>query len=563
MVAFSSVALAATPAATSSRMQTEGKTLSVNSKVALSHKGEKKLTTMEMIGKSALRKSPRKISPNTPPESEPVEEQPEGELTEMARSSEAYASFWGSVDMYYDEGLIVNRVVAPDGKIWFDNPMSQYPTHNWYYATEENGVLTIPGGQVIGYEWVEDEETWEEFESPIVLMACELRMDDEGDGWYFPAEDTDYRLIADGDSYVSEDPDLVLGLCFWNEIAEEYQWFGYGDYSMTYSPNRGHLVEVPADMTVEPWAIVFEDGSGYYVNVGVTPDAIYLQGLYNDLAESWVRLALDGDKAVMAPGQYLGKDNNWHYAYAMAGTLEEVWNDWYEEYEWRPVFTDELVFAYDAEKKTLISDGAFVVSPSDNPYAFTYYIGTPCLAYQDRKPGTPPAAPFSLQMSPYDEAYGNGFMYFNLPCVDTNGALLDVNNLYYRLYIDGEVYEFCNDLYWSLPESETTLIPWSLDDNWDFYTSGIAHSLVYYFTGFDTFGIQSVYFENGDESNELSSVVVTYDPIKVESVVAGEVAAEQWYDLQGRALVAAPQGPGIVKRTYSDGKVVVSKAMSR
>lgn len=504
---------------------------------------------MKKLLLSSIAAMPLLALASSPLTSEPVEVRPAGASEIIERSSVGLEVFYGLMDQYPEPGLVVEKVQGEDGKVWFNNPLSRYPLDSWIYGTLEGDVLTIPGGQCVGWGWTDDDDMVKAY------IAAVRYQDDDLGGWCRACDDPDFRLKVKGDVLVAEDADLCLGLCSYDENSGKYRWLSYADRYVTYAPNTGVLVEAPKGMETERWALTTPDGTGYLVNVATSPDAVYVQGIYNVLPESWVKLDIEGDKAVMYPGQYLGIGNDRHYAYACAGIVEEWYDPEWDEYFDKVFPTESLTFSYDASARVLeAADGAVIIATSEQPAKVDSYVERPRIEYQTRIPGTPPAAPTNLGYMAYDEYWGSGMFWFDIPCVDVDGNLLDSSHLYWRLWVDEEVYEFVrDDDYWNLPEEEMTMIPWGMNLYGNFYAMGISHSMTFYFDGFDSLGVQSVYLDPDLDGEMLKSTVII-------GVVNGEVSADSIeaadseapvYNLQG--IRVSNPGHGIYIR---DGKKI-------
>ncbi|MDE5940672.1 MAG: hypothetical protein K2H14_01025, partial [Muribaculaceae bacterium] len=379
-------------------LKTEGTTApkvtvsSLNGKTSSAKVQNKQSAAMKMA-RSQHKAAKRSAAPIT---SEVVEDFPEGSVSKWSRSSEAAELFWGYPYEYTDAGLAVDMVEDSDGKIWMNQPFSQYPVPGKYYAVKNGDMLTIPGGQCVieAYDWDEEELV------NYYLIAMELG----DDGEYHAADNLDYNLVNDNGSWKSENPALAFGLASWNEDSQSYSWVGESEFNLVYTPQIHTLLEVPADLSVEKWAYVDEEtGDGFFVNVGVKDNVIYLQGLYKNIPDAWMKLALDGETATFT-GQFMGKDiENYHYAYLMPGRVEEEWDEEWEYYVNVLYATEKIEFTYDAENKVLATESAIIFSTvadavftvAEDPYLFQ-----PRIAIQNRVAGTPPANPTDIYLSP-------------------------------------------------------------------------------------------------------------------------------------------------------------------
>ena len=95
---------------------------------------------------------------------------------------------------------------------------------------------------------------------------------------------------------------------------------------------------------------------------------------------------------------------------------------------------------------------------------------------------------------------------------DTNGNAIDVENLYYRIFMDDELYTF-ESIDYSDFSSDVTEVPASLNTS-DFSKSGSEHLILLRDAPKEKIGIQSVY-RSGDN--------VSYSKIGYYDIATGEV----------------------------------------
>ena len=530
--------------------------------------------------KAGMRKAAaRKAAPIT---DQIVLDAPEGTKHLMSHSSNAYDNGLG-LTIYEDKGLIVHMVEGTDGKVWFDNPCAFFSLLSYFYGTREGDIITIPGGQLVYSEYDE------EYDETMYVYLCALVYDEASD-WFTPSDDNAFQLqLVDG-VWKAVDPELILGICAYVDASiledeggeddydyEEYSlkavaeeennmimyWLGWGDFDVQYAYHTDTPVAAPAGLATEKWAFITADG-GYHVKGGFDGNDIYVQGMYNLIPESWVKLTVDGDKAVMKSGQYLGEDTDyWHFGYAFGGTLDWEYDEEWDDYVEVTVAAECLEFAYDAQAKTLKSQGLLLISGTGDELHTVNYIENPCLEYQNRAKGTAPATPTYANFVPFDIDYGYCQFDFNVFNTDTEGNLLDSSRLFYNIYIDGELFTAYQDEY-NFNEDMTDF-PWSFADSWNIYKYGSYFSMYFFMTDFDTIGVQSYYVE--DDGSKTYSEPMTYDVVN-DVVVNGignvaldnkEVKAVKIFDLQGREVANPGAGVYIQRTLYSDGSVKASK----
>ncbi len=122
-----------------------------------------------------------------------------------------------------------------------------------------------------------------------------------------------------------------------------------------------------------------------------------------------------------------------------------------------------------------------------------------------------PANPTITEWLDCGDETGNSYLGFNIPTTDIDGLPMNTNQLYYYIYVDGEVFTFAPDTY-PLISEEMTLIPYNFTDQFDFRN----YRVYFYRTNADGFeklftgciGIQSVYII--DDVENRSDIVYYY-----------------------------------------------------
>lgn len=117
-----------------------------------------------------------------------------------------------------------------------------------------------------------------------------------------------------------------------------------------------------------------------------------------------------------------------------------------------------------------------------------------------------PANPEVLEVGPFDEEEGYGYVLFDVPCTDTEGNDIKESLLAYQLFADiaGEVEPivFTPELYKNIDE-EVSVIPYTFNDNYDFdvYEGSKIIYLNFDFSAYDRIGVKSIY-AGGGTTNE-------------------------------------------------------------
>lgn len=487
---------------------------------------------------------------------EPIYDRPEGESVLLSRSSLAYTAMLGDIvaDLK-DYGSIVEMVTTPEGEVYLSNPISQYPTQTWIKGTVEGDKLVIKGPQPVYAEWNDDYELEYYYVVPMEF--------DQDRGWFYPRPDMTMTFdIVDGGLKETVNTTL-LGLCLEVESHDEdgnfngltYTWTGYGDYRIDMQRPTGVKVEAPENMEIQSWAMSTETGNRF-VNVAVGEEEIYIQGIDAGVPDTWVKGKLDGDMLSIEP-TFLGPNfEELHFDYAVGGYVEEMWDDYYEEFSYSVDFLPEIVFTYNAEENSLFLENNIIFNHTNDLSVanFNTYLQTATISYQNRNPEAAPATPIPYWLTDY----GMGQVFeCEIPDTDVDGCMLDTDRLYYNIFVNGELLTMTTDIYWNL-EEEMTDIPYNFE-SYDVYTAGTWHSVYLYDDPINTIGVRSVYVnENGDKVYSDIATMVT--ETSVDKVISDrEVAGRAYYDMQGRRVAAPSPGLYIERTTYTDGTSSVAK----
>ena len=153
---------------------------------------------------------------------------------------------------------------------------------------------------------------------------------------------------------------------------------------------------------------------------------------------------------------------------------------------------------------------------------------------------------------------------FNIFGDNKDGQILMDNNIYYNIFINGELYTFTAEEYPDLGElgiTEITDIPVFLSTDEDIYSYGNYHGISFKRNDIQTIGIRALYLD-GDIRGESEIVTVnTYgETVSVGSLVTNSSSKTEMFDLNGRKIANPAKGSVIIKRTTTaDGNVTVEK----
>ncbi|MGN0069111.1 MAG: hypothetical protein ACI350_05225 [Prevotella sp.] len=434
----------------------------------------------------------------------------------------------GQVVKTHAEGALGYLVFAGSDAIYIKNPIINFPTDSWIVGTVEGNTVTVKTPQTVYSELVDG--VWYYYDVRRMVY------DKDKQTYVVDANATDITFSMEEGQLTQTEGNVMLGL-----TDGTGDWTYYGDANMVYTPFTDQVVEMPAGLEMEKWAMTHDGGDGTFVSLGFSGNDIYIKGIDPDIPDACIKGTVEDGKVTFPSGQYLGPDEfyGYHFYYV---ALDNDYN-----------VLDKLVFDYDADLKTMKSKGILSVNGGKTSANCLYAYEDPMFRRQaDDAETYEPANPEITLFYTYSPTRPKHYLYFNLPVCDVEGSLLDSGKLYYNIYLDDEVLDFYPDEYWNL-SSIMTDIPYGYTEGSDIKTDGMQHQVAIYRTGYDRIGVQLIYKDNG---RELRSDIVYHEinSTGIEQVQDGEDAVSVHYtDLSGRRLTAPVKGLNIKTVTYSDG----------
>lgn len=315
------------------------------------------------------------------------------------------------------------------------------------------------------------------------------------------------------------------------------------------------------------------------VDVGVKGDSIYIYGTVKFLKSEYeyyakefcIKGEIRNDKAVFQYGQ--PADPNADYKLQLVTLIPES-EEW-----WVPVFED-LEFDYDSEACVLTNpSSAFAICPWGTdcvdtnpslefwPFEPDYYpvmISTWFVPALDGQPATP-LPPVIVKVDSYDGKFC--IVDYTMSNRDAYGRIMNNNELFYRVRVNGEDYTFSKENYEYIDDDMDKVPFYFYDEIVLSQGHGIIDSFGIDFINFDaeynigkfvirekdvmTVGMQSVYYGGGEEH---ASEWVYSNTSGVEAVEDDAACDGILYDLHGRKVSSDTPAPGIYIR---DGKKIV------
>lgn len=496
-----------------------------------------------------------------------ISNRPEGTSQMYTVSSTGYYVFWGYIFPSETKGAAIEIITGTDGKSYMSTPITSVAMGTWIECSVSDDKVIVKGGQPVFDNSYENGD--EMVDEVYTLDACAYTVyEEDGETYedYVVTGSNEYVFNVSADGVLTpEDPELLLGLCWDMPVSEtetERVWIGYGDYDYVFEPFNETVKTFPEGAEPEQWACIQGEG-GHFASVYVDNESgkVYVGNLlsgYSAVIEG--ELSADGKSVSFPESSYMGVSYGLH-CFLHPAVAEEVYDDYYEEYYTDFFPLDEpLTFSYDAETKTMVSESAIAVTNSDLTDEASWYVVSALesakLQLQNRKPGTPPAAPNDLAEEP-----GGDYPYvkFNLPQLDVDGNLLDTSRMYYNVFVDGDVFVFYPDEYIKL-EEELENVPYDFNDEWDIIGGSVSHTVYTYWKYIDTWGVRQFYVED-DGSVTASELVEVNSNAAVKALDSVQDGRAVYYNVNGLRVDNPGKGLYIKRVTNADGSVRTVKTV--
>lgn len=499
---------------------------------------------------------------------------PAGNVVTYKRKGDAYYTFMGFLVDGNQNGNIIEITTASDGKtVYMQDPISMAKTEEptWIKGEiGEDGKIHVPLFQCIMYS--------EEYQYGLATAQF---VKGEVDGVQTYVLDTATKEITftvgengiislDGFDYSSEGaPEKLYGLVYTDDDA----WSGFGDFNTRYIVFDDEVTTLPDGLETKAWALMYNDGvydSNRIVQVSDTnaDGKVYIQGLFDVDPDAVVVGELADNVLTIKSDQYLGMFNGLTIFFAGATYESYVLHDdeTGENYNmFRYTYLPEIKFNLDAENDILTTaeGNAIVLNAGEAvDYFVTYEVAHEPRFSIFKAVAAKPADPEVIGFSDWFDGYGYNMISFNVKSEDVDGNYIDTNQLCYILWVkeDGvkHPYVFSADYYYGFEQlgiETMTEVPYYLvsydEADWEDISVG-GSTIVLYESGFDDYGIQSIYY-GGGVRNESNIVWLSGN---VETGIQNNVARAKTagiFDINGRQLTTASRGINIVR--MSDGTV--------
>lgn len=499
-------------------------------------------------------------------ESELITKQPEGTLHDnLYGYGEGFMVYYGFVTSSVPDGTITRFVEGNNGEVYLQNAVCTMSPNTWIKGQKTEGD-TI------------------QFNFPQKYYSQDVVGDDNkptGEKNYFYLYranfDKDLKMLTIDETsqsikYVLRNDSLIrvdnldngayLGI-----YTEDGDWTGYADYYQIWSKLKTQASVPPASATKSQYQIDFFNVNGQedsrVINVAIDGNDLYLGNLIDSTPDIWAKGKIDGDKAVFEGMAYMGVDKKYNMHTFLTGTAKKtVWDDWDMVYVDSFYFDKSITFDYDAEAKTMKTDGMFDINMGVSFFNSLATYNKAQIKPWENVPNSP-VDPKMLEFKPYTDKFGFGSFHFWFDKKSVDGNVLDVNNLYYNAYFNGKLFTADPNTYTHITE-EMTDIPYTFSDgSFDFVAKSNSHKLYFYMEDVSKVGIQTMYKDGDkvyksnlveyeiDENGEFTPIETSINGTTAES---NNVTNVSYSDLSGRRVNKLANGVYLKTLKMADGK---------
>lgn len=520
----------------------------------------------------------------------------EGREQNYQRYGAGYFPMQGTVYQYFEdtEPSPSTIVFGTDNKTVYFKDIMDFGWDSYLKGSIEGSTITVKLPQTL----FKEEYSWAE--EPYYHNLCVLSQTGEGSDLSFSYDDsiTEVTYTLGNDGSITLDPlpeGKAIGLMtyFIGKVYEDPEdensdytlkwldyWSGAADYVQNFVPLAVELIEMPKD--IEPITYYCAiDGYNYPVEVAIDGNYMYIQGFGDSpfISNLVMRATIDGNKAYIPQNQYIGVfklDNE--MISTKCGYLKGnrvVYES--EEVNYEFTIDQDRKFLEPVDKDLCLCFVYMNQYDEDGQNGLLGYYKNFYLIYQDSFPGVP-SNPIDLFYSDtFYEDYGYYSFGFTMTAISTTNNILLTGNLYYSIYIDGELELFEYDPeglpyshYYMLPEP-TTEVPFMFtnDNDLDIWSETDRQVGIYY-DGVSTVGVQGIYYYDGQRT---CSDIVTLDvetgeitniPAGVGTIIKNaDIIRTEYIDLNGRRVINPQGGIFLKKSVLSDGRIITSKIMMK
>jgi hypothetical protein len=273
----------------------------------------------------------------------------EGEHKFYTRSGDSYTVSNQQVTLT-TQGGHVEMVECTDGTVYIKDPVSAYATNAWVKGSKAGNTITVPAKQPLAYN--SNYATTLSMRWGVVNASASFSAADDHADIFTYTVDGNVISLQGTSIYDGATDNYFMGV-FWDD---DNSFSGYGDVSSVYTLAEGYEpastdpIVPPTGLATETWNVKYEkqsnSGSSVVVstaNVGFVGNEVYVQGLFTDFPEAWIKGTIEGNDVTFSKFQFLGNYSSYNI-WMVGVTIDE---------ESEESTLDDFRMTYDAEAKVL------------------------------------------------------------------------------------------------------------------------------------------------------------------------------------------------------------------
>lgn len=486
-------------------------------------------------------------------------------LDNMYVTSSGYGLGWGSIYFQNVDGGLGGVVEGDDGAVYVKAPISQ--AYVW----------------MLGTPWIKCEKAEGD---TIVMHTPQLYAIDAGDPYYIQ------RLTVDatGSTYVVDSVDTDIRFVWRNDTLTQVddclagltdatgEWFYMGDYGIVYTVNNDAVATIPdgfasqtVEMTYKSNAADLSATTSQNIEMYADPEGdsfeAYFTNLETALLTSPIKAQLvdsdddddddddDTTRLVVSGGQYLGIDATYNahvYALTAAARIDSTDSKPFFNYDLVPSI-EFMTVDEDADTARAEWPSALLINCGRQNLSIISEFAAPVLVAKSYDAAVPADPIFTSE----DVRHSTNFdlLHFTIPTTDVDGNEMNVNALYYEIYLDGKPYTFTPAVFQGLT-TDMTEIPYAFGDSYYDIINNNGRMTIYFYdhNDYDSIGVQSIY-KAGGETN-VSNIVYVGNPttgISKAKATGSNAQVAATYDIAGRRVSGNTRGIVIIRK--ADGTI--------
>ena len=258
------------------------------------------------------------------------------------------------------DGATTKIVESTDGSVYIQDIVTTYSRGVWVKGTKSGNTITVPAKQPLYYSSQYDATVsarWSTVSGTSIVPA-----DDTAENFTLTVDETAQTISLNGTNET-----LILS-ALWDD---DDTWSGYSVWETVYTYDHDYVapsfvtITPPAGLETTTWYTkghTYSNGStsGFKgtVSLGFDGNDVYVQGIFSDFPEAWVKGTIDGTtvtfKGLQVQGDYYG-----YTIYAVGTDGSEL---------------TDFVMTYDAEKGILTSENELLANAAEDRIYYLTYI---------------------------------------------------------------------------------------------------------------------------------------------------------------------------------------------